>query len=167
MAQSPPIPDNEQERLNALQAMGILDTPPEGRFDSLTKKAAERFGSMVSTVSLIDKDREWFKSCYGTYIGTQGPRDISFCGHAMLSKDIFIVEDTKKDPRFADNPYVTGPPFVRFYAGVALYDRTTNLPIGAFCIKGSYPREFNEKDISDLLQFAKLAENELNSKPPA
>lgn len=162
-----PVPDTEKERLDALYKMGILDTPAEERFDNLTKKATKRFGAMVSTISLIDKDREWFKSCYGTYVGAQGPRDISFCGHALLSKEVFIVEDTKKDPRFTDNPYVNGPPFVRFYAGVALYEHATHQPVGAFCIKGKEPKQFNEKDIADLLDFAKIAENELNSKPPA
>lgn len=160
----PPIPKDEQDRLNALYKMGLLDTPPEERFDVITKEAVRRFNTILSTISIIDKDREWFKSCYGTYIGTQEPREISFCGHALEEKTVFVIEDTLKDPRFIDNPHVVGPPFVRFYAGVALYDHATNQPVGVFCIKDNKPRQFNEQDVADLLHFAKLAENELNSK---
>src|SRR3989338_8111381 len=73
---------------------------------------------MLSSITLIDKDREWFKSRTGIETAQEGPRDISFCGHALAQKEIFVVEDTKKDPRFLDNPYVVGPPYIRFYAGV-------------------------------------------------
>src|SRR3990172_6950298 len=160
-----PIPQDEQARLDALYKLGLLDTPPEERFDRITEEAVQRFNVMLSTITLIDKDREWYKSCSGTNTSTGGPRDISFCGHALTQEGIFVIEDTKKDPKFFDNPYVLGPPFIRFYAGVALHDHMTNQPIGVFCIKDNKPRNFNEQDISDLLNFAKLAENELNSKP--
>lgn len=161
-----PIPQNEQTRLEALYKLGILDTPPEERFDNITRNALQRFNVMISSITLIDKDREWFKSsCSITTTKQQGPRAISFCGHALTSEIIFVIEDTTKDPRFVDNPYVSGPPFIRFYAGVALHDYATNQPIGVFCIKDNKPRKFNEKDISDLLNFAKQAEKELNSKP--
>lgn len=158
-----PIPQNEEERIDALYRMGILDSPPEERFDRLTKEAIQKFGVILSTISIIDKDREWFKSCNGINIGSQGPRDISFCGHALISKKVFIVEDTTKDSRFADNPYVVGPPFIRFYAGITLDDITTNMPIGVFCIKDNRPREFSAENISDLMNLAKKAEYELNS----
>lgn len=159
-----PVPQDEQSRLDALYKLGLLDTPPEARFDRITSEAVQKFNVMLSSITLIDKNREWFKSCAGIYTDKEGPRDISFCGHALTREDIFVIEDTIKDPRFIDNPYVVGPPFVRFYAGVALHDRFTNQPIGVFCIKDNKPRSFNEQDISDLLNFAKIAENELNSK---
>lgn len=162
-----PIPQNEQARLDALYKLGLLNTPPEERFDRIADKAIQRFDAMLSSITLVDKDREWFKSCRGTSIYAEGPRDISFCGHALTQEGIFIIEDTKKDDRFFDNPYVVGPPYVRFYAGIALHDKNTNLPIGVFCIKDNKPRIFNEQDISDFLNFAKLAENELNSKAKA
>lgn len=162
---TPPIPADEQNRLNALYQMGLLDTPPEERFDKITKQAVERFNTMLSTISILDKNREWFKSCSGIPIAKEEPRETSFCGHALAEKTIFIIEDATLDPRFIDNPHVVGPPFVRFYAGVALYDHATNQPVGVFCIKDDKPRKFSEQDISDLLNFAKRAEVELNSKP--
>ena len=161
-----PIPLDEQFRLDALYKLGLLDTPPEERFDRITGEAVKRFNVMLSSITLIDKDREWFKSCTGIHTYKEGPREISFCAHALKKEDIFIIEDATKDPRFIDNPYVVGPPYVRFYAGVALHDDLTNQPIGVFCIKDNKPRSFNEQDISDLLNFAKLAEKELNSKQP-
>lgn len=159
-----PLPEDEDERLKALYKLDVLDTLAEERFDRITQATLRRFDVIISTISLIDRDREWFKSCSGTYIGAQGPRDISFCGHALSEKAMLIVEDTKKDPRFANNPYVIGPPFIRFYAGVVLHERSTNQPVGVFCIKGKKPRQFNEQDIADLLDLAKNAEDELNSK---
>lgn len=164
---APPIPADEQNRLNALYQMGLLDTPPEERFDAITKQAVQRYNAMLSTISILDKDREWFKSCSGIPMDKEEPRETSFCGHALAEKTIFIIEDATKDPRFIDNPHVVGPPFVRFYAGVALYDHATNQPIGVFCIKDNKPRKFDERDIADLLAFAKQAEHELNVKPIA
>src|SRR3989338_6491557 len=105
-----PIPLDEQFRLDALYKLGLLDTPPEERFDRITGEAVRRFNVMLSSITLIDKDREWFKSCAGIPTNKEGPREISFCGYALTQKDIFVIEDTTKDPRFVDNPYVTGPP---------------------------------------------------------
>ncbi len=161
-----PIPQDEQARLDALLRMGLLDTPPEERFDHITKEAVKRFNVMLSSITLVDKDREWFKSYCGIPINKEGPRDISFCAHVLKEAEVFVIEDTTKDPRFIDNPYVIGPPFIRFYAGVALHESLTNQPIGVFCIKDNKPHNFNEQDVSDLLNFAKLAEKELNSKEP-
>lgn len=159
-----PIPPDEQARLDVLYKIGIIDTPPEDRFDNITKAAVARFKVMLSTITIIDKDREWYKSRCGIATPVQGPRNISFCGHALESKDIFIIEDTTKDPRFIDNPYVVGPPFVRFYAGVALHDSLTNQPIGVLCIKDNKTRQFSEQDVADFLALGKKAEKELNSK---
>lgn len=158
----PPLPHPEEERrLVAVHTLGLLDTEPEERFDRITKKAVKELHAPISTITLIDKDREWFKSCEGLDM-KESPRNISFCGHAMLADDVFIVEDTLKDDRFKDNPSVVGAPFIRFYAGVALYDRKTNLPVGVFCVKDTKPRTMSSVDIAKLLELASEAEKEIN-----
>ncbi len=158
-----PIPSDETVRLSALLNMGILNSGSENRFDALTREAVMRFNVKISTISLIDKDREWFKSRYGTGL-TGGPRDTSFCGHALLADSIFVVEDTLKDERFKDNPYVTGTAFVRFYAGIALRDKATAQPVGVFCIKDDRPRVFDITDVADFIELAKRVEVEINKK---
>lgn len=162
MIKAPPYP-NEEERLKVLQEMGILDTGTEPRFDALTREAVKLFKVKISSISILDRDREWFKSCMGLD-ATEGPRDISFCGHALTSESVFVVEDTTKDERFKDNPYVIGAPFIRFYAGVVLRERKSKFPIGVFCIKDNKPRKFEIDDISKLLELAEKAEDELNKK---
>ncbi len=112
------IASNEEARLASLHSLDILDTPPEERFDRITRVAAELFGVPIALISLVDSDRQWFKSCYGIK-ATETPRDISFCAHAILGNDIFYVPDTKRDPRFADNP-LANEQNIRFYAGMPL-----------------------------------------------
>ena len=161
--QIPHIPQNEAERLEALWQMKILDTAPEVRFDRITKEAAEKLRVPISTISIIDKDREWYKSCIGLDIKEQ-PREISFCAHALLSREIFIIEDTKKDPRFVDNPQVVGYPYIRSYAGITLRDKKTGFPIGVLCVKDNKPRSFSSEDISSLIELGAKAEEELNRR---
>lgn len=158
-----PIPENEKERLCALEDLHLLDTASEERFDCLTKEAIKRFSVPISTITLVDKDREWFKSVQGLQ-AREGRRDISFCGHALMSKLILIIQDTLADPRFTDNPMVTGEPFIRFYAGKSLYDHESNLPVGVFCIKDHKPREMSMTDMADFLDLADRAEKEINKK---
>ncbi len=158
-----PIPDNEAERMQAVRSLNILDTPEEERFDAITRKAINYFHVPVSTISIIDSEREWFKSCQGV-TERQGERTISFCGHAMLSQFITIVEDTLQDDRFKDNPQVTGEPFIRFYAGMALRERKSGHPVGVFCIKDTQPRQLNTDDIAAFMELANEAENELNQQ---
>src|SRR3989344_1027301 len=98
-----PIPENEKERLFSLYKLGLLDTKPEERFDRITRTATKIFNVPISTLTLIDAEREWFKSCQGL-TKREGKRAISFCGHALLSNKIFVIPDTTKDKRFADNP---------------------------------------------------------------
>jgi len=162
--QNAPIPKNEAERLLAVKALGILDTAPEPRFDAITKEATVRLKVPISTVSIIDKDREWYKSCQGVD-RTEGPRAISFCGHAMAATDVFIIEDTFLDERFRDNPTVTGKPFIRFYAGISLYNEKNGMPVGVFCIKDTVPRKLSVKELDVFLQLAAVAEDELNRTP--
>lgn len=161
--QAAPIPENEEERIKAVHEMAILDTKPEERFDVLTKEATLKLKVPISAISIIDSDREWFKSCQGLE-QKEGAREVSFCGHALLAKDIFVVQDTLKDPRFADNPMVTGSPFIRFYAGVALFDYKTGFSIGVFCVKDTKPRTLTLDEIGALTDIADRAEKELNKK---
>ncbi|MDX9893512.1 MAG: GAF domain-containing protein [Patescibacteria group bacterium] len=157
-----PIPQNETARLEALKQLGILDTPTEKRFDQITKEATAKLQVPVSTISIIDEDREWFKSCQGLD-SKEGARDISFCGHAMLSREIFIIEDTLEDERFKDNPYVIGKNGIRFYAGIALHDQASGLPIGVLCVKDFKPKKMSLDEIEILMKLAAKAEDELNS----
>ena len=156
-----PIPEDEEKRIEAVHRMAILDTKSEERFDVLTREAVEKLKVPMSMVSILDRDREWFKSCIG-FDKKEGERDVSFCGHALLATNIFIVEDTLKDSRFADNPMVTGDPFIRFYAGVALFDHKTRQPIGVFCVKDTKPRKLTSEEIEIILDLANRAEEELN-----
>ncbi len=158
-----PIPSNEKDRICALEGLHLLDTAPEERFDRLTREAIKRFSVPISTITLVDKDREWFKSFQGLE-KREGPRDISFCGHSLMSEEVLIIEDTLADPRFADNPMVKGKPFIRFYAGQSLHDKETKLPVGVFCIKGYRSRKMSISDISDFLDLAHQAEEEINKK---
>ncbi len=153
----------EGKRLEAVYKLEILDTPPDPRFDVITEEAIKRLKVPISTISVLDKDREWFKSCQGTTL-TEGPREISFCGFALLAKDIFVIEDTYRDSRFKDNPYVTGEPFVRFYAGMAILDSVSGLPIGVFCVKDTRPRKFNMEELGVFMELAQRTEILINSR---
>src|SRR3989344_1945858 len=110
-----PISKNEPRRIASLYALNLLDTKPEERFDRLTSVATKIFHVPISTLTLIDVNREWFKSCQGLS-KTEGDRAISFCGHALVEDEMLIVPDTTKDERFYDNPMVVGEPYIRFYA---------------------------------------------------
>lgn len=161
--QKAPIPDNEAERLEAVHRIAILDTKPEKRFDILTKEASEKLKVPMSAITILDSNREWFKSCVGLN-EKQNDRSISFCGHALLAKNIFVVEDTLKDKRFFDNPMVTGFPFIRFYAGIALLDHMTGQAVGVFCVKDTKPRKLSVKEIDILMDISERAEKEINTK---
>jgi len=160
--QKAPIPQNENERLAELKAMNILDTSPEERFDRITRIATQLFNVPISTITLIDSKREWFKSCQGLS-EKEGDRAVSFCGHAVVEeKDVFIIPDASKDPRFADNPMVTGEPFVRLYAGVPL-SGPNGYHVGVFCIKDKKIRTLTDAEIQSLRDLATWAELELNT----
>lgn len=156
-----PIPSNEEDRLAAVRKLGILDTAKEERFDRITEEAAKKLGVPISAISIVDEGREWYKACYGLDV-REGNRDISFCGHAIESQEVLVVEDTLKDDRFFDNPYVLGEPFVRFYAGVRLFEKESRLPVGVFCLKDEKPRSFSVEELATFLEFASKAEEEIN-----
>lgn len=161
--QKAPIPPNDEDRVCAVRGLKLLDTATEERFDRITKEAIKKFSVPISTITLVDKDREWFKSVQGLD-NKEGPRATSFCGHALMSETILIIEDTLADTRFADNPMVKGEPFIRFYAGKSLYDHESNLPVGVFCIKDTKPRKMNTDDMESFLDLANKAEKEINKK---
>ena len=119
-----PIPPDEEARLQALRELLILDTPPEERFDRITRFAMSEFEVPIATISLVDRDRQWFKSNFGLD-ACEASRDVSFCGHTILERRFLVVPDALKDERFRDNPLVSGPPWIRFYAGAIL-----RLPFG-------------------------------------
>jgi len=158
--QTPAFPENELQRLGALRERAILDTPAEERFDRLTRLARQMFGTQIALVSLVDAERQWFKSRQGLDARETG-RDISFCGHAILGLDIFHVADARLDPRFADNPLVTGPPHIRFYAGAPL--RTDDgYPVGTLCVIDDKPRQLTAPELQALRDLADCVENEIN-----
>ena len=156
---TPEIPANEKQRLQALRSTELLDTSPEERFDRLTRMAKRVFGVSIALVSLVDENRQWFKSKVGLDASETG-RDISFCGHAILGNDIFVIEDALQDERFADNPLVTGPPNIRFYAGVPLRYLDGN-KLGTLCIIDQNPRVLDQEDRDMLSDLAEMAESEL------
>jgi GAF domain-containing protein len=155
-----PIPANEPDRLAALQELRILDTPAEERFDRLTRIARDLFQVPIALVSLVDAKRQWFKSKIGLD-ASETPRAISFCGHAILGNDPFVVENAVEDSRFADNPLVTAPPGIRFYAGMPLRS-VTGTKLGTLCIIDRTPRRFSADDARRLRDLAAWAERELN-----
>jgi len=135
----PPLsPANEAKRIEALRSLQVLDTPPEERFDRITKIAQHVFDVPIALVSLVDESRQWFKSKQGLEVCETG-RDVSFCGHAILRDDALVVPDAFLDKRFADNPLVTGEPHVRFYAGHPLAD-AAGFKLGTLCIIDHRPR---------------------------
>ncbi|MGX5915585.1 sensor domain-containing phosphodiesterase [Aliidiomarina sp. Khilg15.8] len=158
--QSPQIPNNELERLDALLQTNLLDSLPESRFDRITRLAQSFFDVPIALVSLLDAERQWFKSKQGLSV-TETHRDFSFCGHAILDSQISEVPDASKDPRFADNPLVTGAPFIRFYAGVPLYT-DEGYAIGTLCIIDTKPRQLNAVDHAVLRDLADIAALEIN-----
>ncbi len=143
---------NEQHRLKELRSYCILDTPSETEFDSITQLIAEICDVPIATVTLIDKNREWFKSVRGL-IERQNDRKIAFCAQAILSRDLFIVEDTHQDPRFCDNPMVVGPPYIRFYAGAPLISPGGHA-LGTLAIKDSRPRTLTALQLQALKTLA-------------
>jgi formate hydrogenlyase transcriptional activator len=133
------LPDDEQERLDALRTYEILDTPAESGFDDLARLAANLCGTPMALVTFVDADRQWFKASVGLSV-EETPRDVSFCAHAILGSDVFVVPDAASDARFLDNPFVTGDAHVRFYAGAPLI-ASRGHALGAICVIDRVPRQ--------------------------
>ncbi|WP_394229505.1 GGDEF domain-containing protein [Shewanella colwelliana] len=155
----PKIPKDESTRLATLNALQVLDTSPEERFDRVTRLARRLFGVNIALVSLVDENRQWFKSAMGLD-AKETPRDISFCGHAILGDELFYIQDTLLDERFADNPLVTRAPHIRFYAGQPL--RAANgQKIGTLCIIHDEPKTLTHEDMETLVDLSSMVEHEL------
>ncbi len=157
----PPQPKNEAERLHALRTLQILDTTHEERFDRVTRMAKRMFGVSISLVSLVDEDRQWFKSAQGIE-ASETPRDVSFCGHAINQDGLFIIPDALQDERFSDNPLVTGAPNIRFYAGYPLKLRQ-GINLGTLCLIDSKPKELEKEDQQLLEDLGAMIEQEIKS----
>ena len=154
-----PIPANENERLRALRELLLLDTPPEERYDRLARFAAEQLDMPIALLTLVDGQRQWFKSRVGVDF-LETPRDISFCGHAIMSNELFVVEDASRDPRFSDNPVVVGAPYVRFYAGAPLSAPSVHY-IGTLCVIDTVPRTLGPVELSILEALRSLVNETL------
>ena len=152
----PRIPLDEAHRLAALHATRLLGSAPEETFDRITRTAARLLGVPIALVSLIDRDRQWFKSRTGLD-ACETPREISFCGHAILSDEPLVVPDAAQDARFVDNPLVTGDMHLRFYAGVQLYS-VDRKKIGTLCVIDSKPRQLGPGDLDALRDLARMVE---------
>jgi diguanylate cyclase (GGDEF)-like protein len=157
----PELPQNEEKRIEILESLNILDTLHEERFDRFTRLAKKIFDTPIALVSLLDENRQWFKSCFGVPV-LETSKDISFCGHAILDDEIFIINNAIEDERFRDNPLVTDAPYIRFYAGVPLF-YNKEIKLGTLCIIDTKPRNFTKEDLEPLKDLAILAQREIIS----
>lgn len=156
------LPADERERLDDLHALGVLDTPPEERFDRVTRLCRRLFGVPFAYVNLIDEDRLFHKSVAGDEgAGTSSPRASSFCAHAILEDDGLVVADAATDPRFVDNPWVLDDPSIRFYAGVPL-ESPGGRRVGTLCIADRAPRELTDADRVVLRDLSLWVQKELS-----
>ncbi|UQU65524.1 GAF domain-containing protein [Couchioplanes caeruleus] len=154
-----PLPTNEADRLAALYELNILDSAPEKDFDDIVALASSVCGVPMSLVSLIDTDRQWFKSRLGTDL-TETSRDLSFCAHAILGKDLMVVPDVSRDARFAGHPAVAGDSGVRFYAGAPLIT-TDGFALGTLCVVDSHPRRLDVEQLQALRALARQVTSQL------
>ncbi|GGY16857.1 GAF domain-containing protein [Massilia dura] len=157
-----PAGRDEAARLVALASSGLIDTPPEARFDRIARLAAQVTGSPIALVSLLTSTRQWFKARVG--LGAQEtPREWAFCSHAILAEAAFVVEDATTDPRFRDNPLVQGEPRIRFYAGVPVRDRAGQ-PLGTLCVIDREPRKLRAAELQALVDLADIASEEAGKR---
>ncbi len=160
--QKPRIPVDEADRLEALHKLNILDTSAEERFDRLTRIAKEVLGAPIALVSLVDMNRQWFKSKQGLS-ASETSRDISFCGHTILDENIFYIPNACEDERFSDNPLVTDAPHIRSYVGVPLNDANA-YTMGTLCVIDTNPTDYKLSDLQILKDIAACVENEMNQQ---
>ena len=156
---APRTPEDERERLAALRSLGLLDTEAEERFDRITRMARRVFGTSMASFTLVDADRQWFKSRLGLD-DPETPREESFCAHAILGDEPLIVEDARADERFADNPSVVDDPNVRFYAGQPI-SAPDGAKIGTLCVIDDQPRKAEDFDTEALRDLADMVEREI------
>tara|TARA_Y100001968_G_scaffold332250_2_gene389681 strand:+ start:14246 stop:15202 length:957 start_codon:yes stop_codon:yes gene_type:complete len=157
--QIPKLPSNEQARMDALRALKVLDTPAEERFDRITRLAQRMFDVPITLITLVDSNRQWFKSMQGIDV-KETSRDISFCGHTIHSEEVFYIHDALADDRFADNPLVQGSPNIRFYAGIPL-KAAEGVKLGTLCLIDKKPRKLNQEERQLLADLGTMVEQEL------
>lgn len=150
---------SEADRQRALDELHILDTPPEERFDQVTRLAKRLFGVESAAITLIDRDRQWFKSRVGIQL-SETPRSDAFCDHTIRQSETMTVPDALADPRFIENSLVTGPPKIRFYAGYPI-EGPGGEPLGALCIFDPIPREFSGAEKNMLRELAQWVQKEM------
>ncbi len=153
---------DEEARLRALQETGLLDSAPDSRFDRFTRLASAVTGAPITLISLIDANRQWFKSCIG--LGAkETPREYAFCDHAIRQTGLFVIPDATADARFADNPLVTGEPHIRFYAGAPLI-LSNGFAIGTLCVIDTVPRhDLSDAQRESLIDLAHLVVREVEA----
>jgi DNA-binding response OmpR family regulator len=159
------VPDDEAQRLEVLHQLAVLDTPREERFDRITRITAATLDVPIALISLVDRDRQWFKSCVGIDV-SETPRDMAFCAHAVQQRADVVVADTLLDERFADNPLVVDGPRIRFYAGAPLLmDDGTCL--GTLCVADTRPRHLSGPELEALHDLRDMALEQLLRTSPA
>jgi diguanylate cyclase (GGDEF)-like protein/PAS domain S-box-containing protein len=156
------MPSNENERLLALKETGLLDTPPEEGFDSLVRLAAVICDTPVALITLVDRDRQWFKAAVG-FAASETQRDIAFCAHTILQPDLFVITDASKDERFRQHPLVTDAPGIRFYAGMPL-ETEEGLRIGSLCVIDRTPKELDDRQVEALKLLTRQANKQINQR---
>lgn len=165
--QEPANPADEHARLLELYSLGVLDTGADARFDDISELARRIAGTEIAIISLVDANRQWFKSCVGVPLAQEEtPRRISFCGHTILQRDPLIVDDCLEDPRFAGNPLVGGDPHIRFYAGFPLIT-TRGFAVGSLCVISREPHQLDQQQIDSLTQLTLLTVGLLEGRPDA
>ena len=151
----------EFQRVQKLHSLNILDTPPEQRYDRITRLAKRLFNVQISLVTLLDENRQWFKSKVGVELG-ETPREIAFCNITIQSDEVMVVPDARQDPLFKENPLVTGMPFIRFYAGYPI-KAPSGEKLGSLCVIDDKPRFFSEHDYQLLRELGLMVEQEIAS----
>lgn len=150
-----PVPENEEKRLKALRDSGMLDTPEEEVFNGIIRMAKAVFGMPIVVFNLIDSNRQWFKAQCGLGVN-ETSRDVSMCAHAIIDDTLMIIPDATADARFKDNPFVTGGPNIRFYAGAPIII-PDGIILGTLCVIDNQPRDdFDEKQQRILWDMANL-----------
>ena len=153
------LPADEDRRLAALRGLAVLDTPADERFDRVTRIAAAALDVPIALVSLVDRDRQWFKSCFGLD-ARETSREVAFCAHAVEQKAEVVGSDTMLDERFADNPLVVAAPRIRFYAGAPLILEDGSC-VGTLCVIDTRPRDFGEAERATLRDLRDLVMREM------
>lgn len=159
---APALPSDEHERLSLLRELLILDTPAEERFDRIASFAASEFDMPIALVSLVDEERQWFKARVGLEVCCTS-RDVSFCAHAIHLRAPLVVEDALLDPRFFDNPLVTGEPRIRFYAGMPLHVPGAESALGTLCLIDHRPRTLDGVERAIFATLRDLVVEQLTS----